>query len=202
MPTNVMNVKSNTSSARASKDEVKHIEAEAKNRNDISDTTTLSDLETNTSMLNKKSEKLTDEETSCLDSVSMATHDTNVNDQTLETIDPIKDEGNIKEDDNDINNDTKDISIEKKDTKKSLTLVMPLDLMSHVFSKTSTSNIPSNHHALCGLWDFAGQKDFYATHQTFLTSSAIYLVVADMADDIFREGRKHCFEDFQNVGGM
>ncbi|CAG2237840.1 unnamed protein product [Mytilus edulis] len=66
-------------------------------------------------------------------------------------------------------------------------LVMPLDLMSEVFDTTSTSDSLSMHYALCGLWDFAGQKEFYGTHQAFLTSSAIYLVVADMDTEICKE---------------
>ncbi|CAG2223186.1 unnamed protein product [Mytilus edulis] len=76
---------------------------------------------------------------------------------------------------------------------------MPADLMSNVFSK-STENTPSNLYALCELWDFAGQKEFYATHQAFLTSSAVYLVVADMKDDISKQGLSQCFADFQNIG--
>lgn len=36
----------------------------------------------------------------------------------------------------------------------------------------------------CGIWDFAGQKDYYATHQTFFTPDAIYLLVVDIKDDI------------------
>lgn len=36
----------------------------------------------------------------------------------------------------------------------------------------------------CGIWDFAGQKDYYATHQTFFTPDAIYLLVVDITDDI------------------
>ncbi|VDI57301.1 Hypothetical predicted protein [Mytilus galloprovincialis] len=36
----------------------------------------------------------------------------------------------------------------------------------------------------CGIWDFAGKKDYYATHQTFFTPHAIYLIVADITDDI------------------
>lgn len=36
--------------------------------------------------------------------------------------------------------------------------------------------------ALCFLWDFAGQKDFYATHQVFLSNSAVYLLVTDSLD--------------------
>lgn len=35
-----------------------------------------------------------------------------------------------------------------------------------------------------GIWDFAGQKDYYATHQTFFTPHAIYLLVADIEDPI------------------
>lgn len=36
----------------------------------------------------------------------------------------------------------------------------------------------------CGIWDFAGQKDYYATHQTFFTQHAIYLLVTDVMDDL------------------
>ncbi|XP_076086190.1 uncharacterized protein LOC143056899 isoform X2 [Mytilus galloprovincialis] len=72
------------------------------------------------------------------------------------------------------------------DKNQSSLLVMPQDLMAKVFTK-STAKTPRNLFALCELWDFAGQKEFYATHQAFLTSSAVYLVVADMKDDILRE---------------
>ncbi|XP_063411252.1 uncharacterized protein LOC134694185 [Mytilus trossulus] len=49
-----------------------------------------------------------------------------------------------------------------------------------------------NHHgspdhmeqfANCGFWDFAGQREFYATHQTFLSSNAVYLLVVDISKD-------------------
>ncbi|CAG2245250.1 unnamed protein product [Mytilus edulis] len=90
------------------------------------------------------------------------------------------------------------INLDNKQNESSL-LVMPEDLMSHVFSK-STVNAPFNIYALCELWDFAGQKEFYATHQAFLTSSAVYLVVADMKDDISKQGLGQCFADFQNIG--
>ncbi|XP_076084455.1 uncharacterized protein LOC143055203 [Mytilus galloprovincialis] len=33
--------------------------------------------------------------------------------------------------------------------------------------------------AFCWLWDFAGQKDFYATHQVFLSKHAVFLLVTD-----------------------
>ncbi|CAG2201022.1 unnamed protein product [Mytilus edulis] len=85
-----------------------------------------------------------------------------------------------------------------EDTNES-SLVMPEDLMSNVFSK-SAENTLSNLYALCELWDFAGQKEFYATHQAFLTSSAVYLVVADMKDDISKQGLNQCFADFSHIG--
>lgn len=33
--------------------------------------------------------------------------------------------------------------------------------------------------ASCWLWDFAGQKDYFATHQVFLSQHAVYLLVTD-----------------------
>ncbi|XP_076085394.1 uncharacterized protein LOC143056199 [Mytilus galloprovincialis] len=36
----------------------------------------------------------------------------------------------------------------------------------------------------CGIWDFAGQKDYYATHQTFLNPHAIYVIVTNISEDI------------------
>ncbi|CAC5418005.1 unnamed protein product [Mytilus coruscus] len=95
--------------------------------------------------------------------------------------------------------DTKGNLDKNEDTNESASLVMPADLMSNVFSK-STENTLSNLYALCDLWDFAGQKEFYATHQAFLTSSAVYLVVADMKDDISKQGLSRCFADFQHIG--
>ncbi|XP_063418386.1 uncharacterized protein LOC134701177 [Mytilus trossulus] len=76
---------------------------------------------------------------------------------------------------------------------------MPDDLMSNVFYKSTIDN-PSNLFALCELWDFAGQKEFYATHQAFLTSCAVYIVVADMKDDISKQSLSQCFDDFKNIG--
>ncbi|XP_052097388.1 uncharacterized protein LOC127732395 isoform X2 [Mytilus californianus] len=100
---------------------------------------------------------------------------------------------------NDIKTETKINLDESNDMNQSSLLVMPEDLMSNVFSK-STVNTPSNLYALCELWDFAGQKEFYATHQAFLTSSAVYLVVADMKDDISKQGLSQYFADFQHIG--
>lgn len=41
---------------------------------------------------------------------------------------------------------------------------------------------PLDKQAFCWLWDFAGQKDFYATHQVFLSTCAVYLLVTDSLD--------------------
>lgn len=80
-------------------------------------------------------------------------------------------------------------------------LLMPENLMSEVFSK-STVKTQRNLYALCELWDFAGQKEFYATHQAFLTSSAVYLVVADMENDIIKQDKSQFSADFQHIGGL
>ncbi|CAC5414038.1 unnamed protein product [Mytilus coruscus] len=51
----------------------------------------------------------------------------------------------------------------------------------------------------CGIWDFAGQKDYYATHQTFFTPHAIYLLIADINEDL--KAMKHDEEfDFNSIG--
>ncbi|VDH98625.1 Hypothetical predicted protein [Mytilus galloprovincialis] len=97
--------------------------------------------------------------------------------------------------------DTKE-SLKPKQEQNEPLLKMPDDLMSHVFSTSPTSNSSSERYAVCALWDFAGQKEFYATHQAFLTSNAIYLVVADMDKDIFQQDVKQYFAEFQNVGGI
>ncbi|CAC5412700.1 unnamed protein product [Mytilus coruscus] len=65
-------------------------------------------------------------------------------------------------------------------------LLMPMDLTSSLVSTTPTSNGSSHLYASCGLWEFAGQKSSML-HQAFLTSSAIYLVVTDIADDISKQ---------------
>ncbi|XP_071142107.1 uncharacterized protein [Mytilus edulis] len=94
---------------------------------------------------------------------------------------------------------TKENLDENIDNNESVSLVMPEDLVSHVFTN-SVLNTQSIHTALCELWDFAGQKEFYATHQAFLTCNAVYLVVADMNEDISKQGISQYFADFQDVG--
>ncbi|CAC5383849.1 unnamed protein product [Mytilus coruscus] len=43
----------------------------------------------------------------------------------------------------------------------------------------STKEEQEHMLAFCWLWDFAGQKDFYATHQVFLSKCAVYVLVTD-----------------------
>lgn len=49
----------------------------------------------------------------------------------------------------------------------------------------------------CGIWDFAGQKEYYATHQTFCTPDAIYILVADINDDLKHDNNV----EFDSIGG-
>lgn len=49
--------------------------------------------------------------------------------------------------------------------------------------------------AFCWLWDFAGQKDFYATHQVFLSKCAVFLLVTDDLEFSTAENLWSDFED-------
>lgn len=55
---------------------------------------------------------------------------------------------------------------------------MTSDIMKHCFTYPDISK-PQDPFASCWLWDFAGQNDFYATHQAFMSSCAVYILVAD-----------------------
>ena len=61
--------------------------------------------------------------------------------------------------------------------------------------------LPKEFFADCVIWDFAGQKEFYATHQTFLTNSAIYLLTADLSKELSSQRLKKIYDvDFGKVG--
>lgn len=61
----------------------------------------------------------------------------------------------------------------------------------------------NNQLADCGFWDFAGQKEFYATHQTFLSANAVYLLVADTSKDFTKKTYNDMIEDkFDCLGGI
>ncbi|CAC5384611.1 unnamed protein product [Mytilus coruscus] len=59
----------------------------------------------------------------------------------------------------------------------------------------------SEHFAEGGFWDFAGQKQFYATHQTFLTGNAVYLLVVDISKDFTKKNYSRMIEkQFHTIG--
>jgi hypothetical protein len=61
--------------------------------------------------------------------------------------------------------------------------------------------LPKEFFADCAVWDFAGQKEFYATHQTFLTNCAIYLLTADLSKDLSSQRLTKIYDvDFGKVG--
>lgn len=66
-------------------------------------------------------------------------------------------------------------------------------------AQTETEKMKSEGLIECGIWDFAGQKDYYATHQTFFTPYAIYLLVADIEVDV--NLITHNEDDCKCIGG-
>ncbi|XP_076084530.1 uncharacterized protein LOC143055281 [Mytilus galloprovincialis] len=58
----------------------------------------------------------------------------------------------------------------------------------------STTEEQNDMLAFCWLWDFAGQKDFYATHQVFLSKCAVYLLVTDSLEFSTAENQGLDFE--------
>ncbi|CAC5417068.1 unnamed protein product [Mytilus coruscus] len=144
-----------------------------------------SKLTSNTPVVDKLNAKDTEsKEIHSLDIVSTSTNDIS----------------NVEENEHLIITDRNSCLAENKNMYDSLSLVLPPDLISHVFPTTSNSHISSNLYASCRLWDFAGQGEFYATHQAFLTSSAVYVLVADIVDDISKQVDKHHLADFRNIG--
>ncbi|XP_076115884.1 uncharacterized protein LOC143083515 [Mytilus galloprovincialis] len=68
-----------------------------------------------------------------------------------------------------------------------------------LYARAKKEKMTSEGLIECGIWDFAGQKDYYASHQTFFTPHAIYLLVADINEEI--KAIKHDEElDFDSVG--
>ncbi|CAG2217722.1 TTN [Mytilus edulis] len=59
----------------------------------------------------------------------------------------------------------------------------------------------SEKFADCAFWDFAGQKEFYATHQTFLSANAVYLLVVDISEDFKSKTYENMIEkEFDSIG--
>lgn len=162
------------------------------NQSDISRGTD-SDLKSSIRMADNPCKYVTDDRhVNHIDNVSTSSHGIKV---SFDTVDQIDTTGNSS-----LTNIDSYFNKNEHEEKPS-SLIMPDDLVSNVFSKTPNSNDPANLHALCGLWDFAGQREFYATHQAFLTKNAVYLVVANMEEDICKKDVKQCFADFPDIGG-
>ncbi|XP_071123448.1 probable serine/threonine-protein kinase pats1 [Mytilus edulis] len=74
------------------------------------------------------------------------------------------------------------------------------EIMSRAKTCTVKGKKVSDDLVECGIWDFAGQRDYYATHQTFFTPHAIYLLVADIEDNIkpltHNEDDCYCIDDY------
>ncbi|XP_063412340.1 uncharacterized protein LOC134695076 isoform X2 [Mytilus trossulus] len=63
------------------------------------------------------------------------------------------------------------------------------------------SSDDNKQYADCGFWDFAGQKEFYATHQTFLSANAVYLLVVDISKDFAAKTYNKMIErEFDSIG--
>ncbi|KAL3889413.1 hypothetical protein ACJMK2_001757 [Sinanodonta woodiana] len=72
-----------------------------------------------------------------------------------------------------------------------------LQLVNENSGQLNKSNV---EYAALGLWDFAGQYVFYTTHQTFMTSRAIYLLVIDLSQqitDLIKDDE--CFIDMEGI---
>ena len=81
-----------------------------------------------------------------------------------------------KEKTNVLRNSLKDLSLDKRKRIKSI---------------VKRSSKEGTHHGYISIWDFAGQYIYYATHQVFLATNAIYLLMLDMSkslDDIIEVG--------------
>ncbi|VDI73379.1 Hypothetical predicted protein [Mytilus galloprovincialis] len=68
----------------------------------------------------------------------------------------------------------------------------------HPYSSWSGHN---EQFADCAFWDFAGQKQFYATHQTFLNANAVYLLAVDISKEFTKQTHKEMIENtFDGIG--
>lgn len=65
-------------------------------------------------------------------------------------------------------------------------------------AKREKENMTSENLVECDFWDFAGQKEYYATHQTFCSQDSIYLIVADINEKIEDTQPD---EHFNHIGG-
>ncbi|CAG2254143.1 unnamed protein product [Mytilus edulis] len=140
--------------------EIKHIDFEAITRidNGRDGTTISSDIEQSSAIDDNTNADA--EEFENTDNVSLQTIDSTATTKPGGTTKSTAKNSENAEHVNEYETDKTSSSIENEEDSTSSSLIMPLDLMSRVFHTTSTSNIPTNIFAVCGLWDFAGQRNF------------------------------------------
>lgn len=109
--------------------------------------------------------------------------------------------GTVEENENVFITDSQSCLAANENENDSLSLVLRPGLKSQVLLTPPKTYIPSNRYASCRLLDFDGNKEFYATNQTFLTRSAVYLIVADIDDDIVMPSANNYFADFHIIRG-
>ncbi|XP_071161708.1 uncharacterized protein [Mytilus edulis] len=82
-------------------------------------------------------------------------------------------------------------SLEWDDSQKTPKQIASEEL-SALFKSGVVLNDKAEDYTTLTLWDFAGDEEFYATHQTFLNPDAVYLLVANLNDkDNDNENHKH-----------
>ncbi|KAL3889133.1 hypothetical protein ACJMK2_001487, partial [Sinanodonta woodiana] len=59
-----------------------------------------------------------------------------------------------------------------------------MEILKQVNETSGKLEKDATQYAALALWDFAGQHSFYTTHQTFLTSRAIYLLVINLSQQV------------------
>lgn len=91
------------------------------------------------------------------------------------------------------NGNKKSVNFEKQQTDFKKQMIKKIDTdrvtkskdrLLHQTHKQLISNDDKVEYVDCDLWDFAGEKEYYATHQAFISSSCIFLLVADISRDI------------------
>ena len=61
---------------------------------------------------------------------------------------------------------------------------LPMERRRRIASIVKRSSKEGKQQGYISIWDFAGQYIYYATHQVFLATNAIYLLVLDMSKDL------------------
>lgn len=95
---------------------------------------------------------------------------------------------NLREDDNpEISvNDKEDNSNQQENDIQEVTKFVESEVNENIetlFELGCKTKVSKGGFADCIIMDFAGHKEYYSTHQTFLTTNAIYLVVFKFDED-------------------